>query len=59
MWFQCLQVLLAAVALGSLWCAVRQEQLLCDAQEQFVTDFVAAWNKVTNADLFDQVVRAQ
>ncbi|UJH76173.1 catalase/peroxidase HPI (plasmid) [Burkholderia cenocepacia] len=29
-----------------------------DAQEQFVTDFVAAWNKVMNADRFDQAVRA-
>ncbi|EOH6072811.1 catalase/peroxidase HPI [Burkholderia cenocepacia] len=29
-----------------------------DAQEQFVRDFVAAWNKVTNADRFDQAVRA-
>ncbi|MDN7560793.1 catalase/peroxidase HPI [Burkholderia orbicola] len=28
-----------------------------DAQEQFVTDFVAAWNKVMNADRFDQAVR--
>lgn len=29
-----------------------------DAQEQFVTDFVEAWNKVTNADRFDRTVRA-
>ncbi|MBV1790583.1 catalase/peroxidase HPI [Marinobacterium sp. D7] len=25
----------------------------CDAQEKFVNDFVAAWNKVMNADRFD------
>jgi catalase-peroxidase len=24
-----------------------------DSQEKFVTDFVAAWNKVMNADRFD------
>jgi catalase-peroxidase len=30
-----------------------------DAQEKFVRDFVAAWNKVMNLDCYDPVAQAR